>query len=107
MISRAWRTIPGSLSCCIPRGLRSSVNSAKISISSPDRVFQCRLQLQTIILLLETSLEFAAHRIGTFTSHGANCGNETVSGAQSAHHQIQPFRQTLLKRVKTLGALME
>src|ERR1035438_6571683 len=72
-----------------------------------DQVVHCGLQFQAVILLLETSLEFAAHWISAFASHRAHCGDEAVSGAQSTYHQIQGFRQPLLKRVKALAAFMK
>src|ERR1035441_7129167 len=71
-----------------------------------DHIVQGRLHFQAVVLLLEACLEFAADRVGALPRYGTHCSDQAMPGAQSVHHQIQGFRQPLLKLVQALAAFM-
>src|SRR5271154_4227448 len=65
------------------------------------------LQIKAIVLLVEANAKLGPNRIRSFTRSQIQSGDETVTRAQSAHHQIKCVRQTLLEFVEALFPFAE
>ena len=50
---------------------------------------------------------WAIRKIGALTRDQTHCGDQAMPGAQSAHHQVERFRQALLEGTEALAALEE
>ena len=72
-----------------------------------DQVLHGRPQFQAVVLFVEADLELAADGVWRFIGHQTQRGDETVAGAQGAHHQIERLRQLLLEFIEALPAFME
>ena len=68
-----------------------------------EQVVHGGLQLQAVVLLVKADANFAAHRVGALAGHQAHGGDQAVSGAQRAHHQVERFGQFLLEGLEALG----
>src|SRR5579863_6043884 len=71
-----------------------------------DQIVERRLQLQTIVHLIEGQPELSAHRLLALTRNQAHGGIETVTDAESTHDEVDGFGKALLKLAQPHFALL-